>query len=159
MRTVRPMILPIGNKLLLSVRWTTAGCFAAKRGNAFTFLEVMVSLVILSVGITGIYRAFLTALNYQRYVLTKLYTVNVLSDEFARAEHPLVQGGQMPSLAQQEVWIPSDPSSRFFIQRVIVPPRVGYDGEWELQVRMIWQDGEKSQEYRKGSLVYVDGLE
>ena len=46
----------------------------------------MVTVVILSVGILGIFRAFLISLNYQQYLLTRLYVMNFLTDELAKTE-------------------------------------------------------------------------
>lgn len=124
------------------------------RETAFTFFEIMIALVILSVGMTGIYRAFLTALNYQQYILTRLHVINILSDEFARAENVLIQKADLLSVAA-EIAIPGSQASRFFIQRTMIPLPEDQKGLRALQVKLLWSQEDRSQEFVRGSLVYA----
>lgn len=52
-----------------------------KRKNGFTFMEVMVTVVILSTGIVMIYKAFLLSLDHQRYMIHRLYANNLLDQK------------------------------------------------------------------------------
>ena len=121
---------------------------------AFTFLEVLVALVILSVGITGIYRAFFIALTYQQHILTRLHVINFLSDEFARAENILIQKTSFSSAAG-EVRLPYGQSSQFLVKRVNVPLGEEYQGGSRLQIGLLWSQGERSREFLRESFVYV----
>ena len=52
----------------------------------------MVTVVILSLGVVGLFRAFLISLNYQQYLMTRLQVINFLSNNFAEAENRLLTG-------------------------------------------------------------------
>jgi prepilin-type N-terminal cleavage/methylation domain-containing protein len=51
-----------------------------KKKNGFTFLEVMVTVAILAIGLVMIYKAFLLSLDHQNYLIHRLYA-NVLMDQ------------------------------------------------------------------------------
>ena len=57
------------------------------RGDAgFTFLEIMTALVILSLGIIAIYRAFLFSLGVESHLRHRLHAIVLLEDRLARIE-------------------------------------------------------------------------
>lgn len=57
------------------------------RGTAgFTFLEIMAALVILSLGIVAIYRAFLFSLGVESHLRHRLHALALLEDRLARIE-------------------------------------------------------------------------
>jgi prepilin-type N-terminal cleavage/methylation domain-containing protein len=137
----------------LSGTWERSGSPGNK---GFTFLEVMVVVVILAVGITGIYRAFLQSLRFQDHLLIRLHTINVLSDEFARAENALILGQPLNSSSLGEPSFTAFAMPRFSIQRF--QTLVLNDDKnflYALGVRVLWDQGGKDIEFTRSSLVYA----
>ena len=123
------------------------------RRSAFTLMEVMVTLVILSIGMVGIYRAFLSSLNYQEHILARLHAVNAASDEFARAENDIIQSHEcVPSSAAAS----SVYSGRtFFLERTAVPFSEDYKGICGLHIKLSWPQKETIRELTRASFVYI----
>ena len=63
------------------------GRFGSKKG--FTFIEVMVAVAILAVGITMIYRALLTSLDVQTHLVHRMYAVHLLDQKAAELQSSL----------------------------------------------------------------------
>lgn len=72
------MILPTGNRM------SSAHISSRKRG--LSFLEVMVTAVILSVGLVAIYRSFFITFDHFHYLSCRLYANNLIETKIARAE-------------------------------------------------------------------------
>ena len=70
---------------------------------AYTFLELMVTVSILSIGIVGVYRALLTSLDYQSELSQRLYAVTALEHEMALMENQYRANGQDPSAENGKV--------------------------------------------------------
>jgi hypothetical protein len=74
------MILSTGSKLRFWCRSRPAWA----RG--ITFIEVMLTVVILSVGLVGLYRSFFSAVNYLDHLSTRLYALNLMESRIATIE-------------------------------------------------------------------------
>jgi len=61
-----------------------------------TFLELMVAVSILSVGIVAIYQGLLKSLEYQSQLSSRLYAMNLLDHEAALIEKKFQTEGQFP---------------------------------------------------------------
>ena len=62
--------------------------------NGFTFIEVMVTIMILSTGIVMIYKTFLISLDQQNYLLHRLYANNLLDLEITQLQHVFQEKGR-----------------------------------------------------------------
>ncbi len=62
---------------------------------AYTFLELMVTVSILSIGIVGIYKVLLTSLDYQSQLSCRLYATNLMEHEIALLENQFKSTGQL----------------------------------------------------------------
>ena len=51
-----------------------------------TFIEVMLTVVILAVGLVGLYRSFFSAINYLDHLSTRLYALNLMESRIATIE-------------------------------------------------------------------------
>ena len=60
-----------------------------KANNGFTFIEIMVTLVILSVGIVGVYQALFQSLDHMSRLTSRLYANILLEDQLAVIERQL----------------------------------------------------------------------
>jgi len=70
---------------------------------AYTFLELMVTVSVLSIGIVGIYRALLTSLDYQTELSQRLYAITLLEHEMALLESQYRANGEIPAAENNKV--------------------------------------------------------
>lgn len=71
-----------------------AGRFLGWRG--FSFFEVMVTLVVFSLGIVMLQKAMLHAIDIRQYLTNRLYAFQVLDDYFLRAQSRFKRNGESP---------------------------------------------------------------
>ena len=65
-----------------------------RRKQGFTFIEIMVTIMILATGIVMIYKTFLTSLDQQTYLLHRLYANNLLDQRIAELQHLFEEQGK-----------------------------------------------------------------
>jgi len=120
----------------------------------FTFFEMMVTMVVLAVGLVGIYRVFGNAIHYQQVLQRRLYILNLLSDSVASAESELMVA--RPNLtASSRVAIPGPGQVDGRIECVTEPLAEEYEGLSALHVTLevsLLNRGPAS--FRRSSLVY-----
>lgn len=62
----------------------------------YTFLELMVTVSILAVGIVGVYKVLLASMDYQTQLSCRLYAANLIEHEIALIENQFRLTGQFP---------------------------------------------------------------
>ena len=124
------------------------------KNKGFTFFEVMVTIVILSVGIVGIYRVFLISLNHQQYVIKRLSAINILSDESARVENMIISQSGFPA-AYSEFSLSQDAASTIFVGRSYEPLQEKFKGLTALEIGVDLTHNGKKISFIRRSLVYV----
>jgi len=67
-----------------------------KQQSGFTFLEVMVTVMVLSVGIIAVYRVFLSTLKYRNHVAYRLYAMNLADAHLADVSQQFRLGKPVP---------------------------------------------------------------
>ncbi|HSV43922.1 MAG TPA: prepilin-type N-terminal cleavage/methylation domain-containing protein [Candidatus Bathyarchaeia archaeon] len=155
------MISPIGSKALVRKKdfMIAYGCDKKSTLNraGVTFLEMMTALVILGVGITGIYRSFLQSLNYQQNLLTRLLILNFLSDQVARDENYLLQGMQLPlgSLGNADAAILAQGEFLAF-REISSIDRLSPSKVKSLSLGVSWVKYRKKQLFSQSTFVYVE---
>ena len=70
---------------------------SAKFQRGYTFLELMVTVSILSVGIVGIYKVLLTSMDYQTQLSCRLYASNLIEHEIALLQNQFQSSGEFSS--------------------------------------------------------------
>jgi hypothetical protein len=75
------MILRIG-KAISFPRWRNV----LRGEGGITFIEVMVTAVILAAGLVAIYRSFFIGLDYLQHLSCRLYALNLIENKIASAE-------------------------------------------------------------------------
>jgi len=76
MNLKKTMISPIGNNQLFFHR-------SNRKAAGFSFIEVMITVSILSFGLVLIYRAFFISLNYMEHVTYRLHAMTLLDNKVA----------------------------------------------------------------------------
>lgn len=67
-----------------------------KKSCGYTFLELMVTVSILAIGIVGVYKVLLASIDYQTQLSCRLYAANLIEHEIALIENQLRATGQFP---------------------------------------------------------------
>src|SRR5262245_8551690 len=81
----------------------------------FTFLEIMITIVVLSTGIVAIYKTFLLCLDHQRYLTHRLYASNLIDRRTAQLQALFREKGDA---FQNQSKVPLDENGFLFNQEV-----------------------------------------
>lgn len=113
-------------------------------------------MVILAVGIVGVYRAFLIVLHYQDYLLTRLHIANFLSSETSRLENDIISGKQVMSRNDLgRGLLPMNDRSAIIAEAKSMALTGGKTGPAALTLKVHWDQGDRSQDFSRSSLIYV----
>lgn len=74
--------------------------FLNQRG--VSFIEVMVTVSILSIGLVGIYRAFFVSLEYSRQISSRLYATSLLDEILLQLEQKFMDTKTLPIKGYEE---------------------------------------------------------
>jgi prepilin-type N-terminal cleavage/methylation domain-containing protein len=67
-----------------------------------TFVEVMVTIVILSVGLVSLFRVFQSSISHLEHLTNRIYASNLLENRFARIQRLLSSANTLPVETDQE---------------------------------------------------------
>lgn len=107
----------------------------------FTFIEVMVTLVVLSAGITFIYKSFFLCADYLTRLSLRLDANQLLDNKISeikkhvKESHDLSfsRSGIMP------IWEFNHKQIQFFYQAELTPV-IGFDNLYQMDVRLTWEE-------------------
>jgi hypothetical protein len=104
-----------------------------------TFIEVMLTVIILSVGLVGLYRSFFSAVNHLDHLSTRLYALNLMESRIATIEKDFrsLQDFDI-GLLEQEVMINGRPV--IFQYTVGLKPVGTLLSVFELDMVLSWQE-------------------
>ena len=68
---------------------STIGSKPRRRSKGFTLIEILVALVVLSVGLVSVFRTFIASLNHLSHLTNRLYADNTLDNQFQILERKL----------------------------------------------------------------------
>ena len=129
--------MPIGNK--------TGG---------FTFIEVMMALVVLSAGLVFIYKSFFLSVDYLSRLKTRLYANELIDEKIADITRVFHETADLSSTVG-DVYVSRDIDHKHidFTYKVQFLPIEGYDNLFRLNVAVSWPDaGRKTQLSRQAIL-------
>ncbi len=126
---------------------------AHKKQDGFTFLELMVTVVVLSVGIVGVYRVFLSTLRYQNHVAYRLCAINLADDHLAEVSQQFRLGKAVPAqVALQEGVSIRNHDVIFSVQSLLSKPGVS-DAFKRVETVVSWWEGEHNYKILRSALV------
>ena len=126
------MILLIGkNKSLLGKR---------KRRNAFTFIELLLAVVIFSLGITALFRSFFIALDRITYLQNRLYATVLLDNHSTDVERLLRGYNALPMYLKPYSENILGPLPVKFSQDFSIEALEGFSDIFELRVTVTWDE-------------------
>jgi len=107
----------------------------------FTFFEVMVTVVILSIGILIIYQGFLSGIFYQRQMTYRTYAMNLLEHKLAFVQHALQANKKMPVYEEDEIEnIVLNNQNIVFRFKMDYQPLVALPGVYVVHIGLSWQE-------------------
>ncbi|MDP2654616.1 MAG: prepilin-type N-terminal cleavage/methylation domain-containing protein [Candidatus Omnitrophota bacterium] len=109
-----------------------------------TFLEMMVTIVILSTGIVAIYRSFVLSLDYQHHLACRLHANLLIDQKVSTMQYAFRHGGEVPLPSAQT-------AEAVRVGRKDVPFRwavdlgavTGADEILQADVALSWQEGKR----------------
>jgi len=120
----------------------------------FTFVEIMIALVILSSGIVMIYKSFFLSVDYLSYLTCRLYASQMIESKIAdlsrsyreSQDATFERGAMTESLEVNHKWVD-------FNYNIEVTPVLNLDSISRLKVDLIWHDGRRLMKLSRESLL------
>ena len=114
------------------------------KNQGFTFVEVMVALVVLSAGIVMIYKSFFLCVDYLSYLSCRLYASQMIESKISDISHSYKanqdntfnRGAMTESLEINHKWIDFNYSIDMF-------PIKSLENVYRLKVTLGWYDGRR----------------
>lgn len=124
------------------------------KNKGFTFIEVMVALVILSIGIVMIYKSFFLCVDYLSYLNCRLYAAQMIDSKISDITQSYKQspdgtfkrGAMTESIEINRKWVDFNYSIDLF-------PEGGIDYVYRLKVGLSWYDGHRLMHLSRESLL------
>ncbi|MEI8011019.1 MAG: hypothetical protein WCI27_00870 [Candidatus Omnitrophota bacterium] len=111
----------------------------ARRRRGITFVEVMLTVVILSGGLVAIYRSFLSGIDYLDRLSTRVYAINLLENRMAVVEKDFRSPKDFDiGLLDEEFVINHHPV--MFHYKVDLKPVGTLLSVFELEMEITWRD-------------------
>ena len=120
----------------------------------FTFIEIMVALVILSTGIVMVYKSFFLCVDYLSYLTCRLYAAQMLdskmadiSRSFGQSKDVFFERGAMTETVEvNHKWVD-------FNYTIYTMPLSGLNDVYQLKVTLAWYDGRHLMKLSRTSLL------
>ncbi|MCB9772305.1 MAG: prepilin-type N-terminal cleavage/methylation domain-containing protein [Candidatus Omnitrophica bacterium] len=113
--------------------------FKSSRG--YTFLELMLTVSILAIGVVGIYRILLASLDYQTQLSCRMYALNLMEHETALLENQYRATGEFPQSENGKVVdVVLDRRNVSFTFTITTGFVGGINGLMPVQIVITWPD-------------------
>ncbi len=124
------------------------------KAKGFTFVEIMVALVVLSAGIVMIYKSFFMYVDHLSYLTCRLHASQMIESKIADITHSYKQnqdntfnrGAMTETIEINHKWID-------FNYSIDLAPQVGLDYAYRLKVTLGWYDGRRLMHLSRESLL------
>lgn len=128
---------------------------AVRRGAGITFIEVMLTVVILSTGLVAIYRSFFSAIDYLDHLCTRLYAINLIESRIAVIERDFrsLQDFDIGALSEEALINNRQVAFQYAVDMKPVGTLLSV---FELNIVLSWQ--ERGREVRTGRTAYFSGV-
>ncbi len=124
------------------------------KDRGFTFIEIMVALVILSAGIVMIYKSFFQCVDYLSYLTCRLYASQMIENKIAdisrsyreSQDASFQRGATTETVEINHKWVD-------FNYSINMAPLAGLDYIYRLKVTLAWYDGKHLMKLSRESLL------
>jgi len=139
------MTLLIGNK-------KSAFCqLKAKHG--LTFIEVMITVVILSVGIVAIFKTYIVSLDQMTHITNRIYVSTLLDDRVATIERHLRAYKSLPLDMAQEEYINVGSKQLTFSRDLKISDIEDFVEIFNVDLSISWQEGDRDMKISRSSYI------
>ncbi len=109
----------------------------------FTFIEVMVTLVILSVGIVGIFKSLLISLDQIDYLTHRLYASTTMENLMFQKERMLRDVSELSLNLGEKIDVPVGNKNIRFDQNIEISEIESYPDLFSIDVTLSWKEGDR----------------
>ena len=110
------------------------------KNKGFTFIEMMVTLAVLSVGIVFIYKSFLVSIDQLEYLTQRLYATVLLDNQFSAIERNLKIYKALPVSLNESLKIPIGPKTITYKQGMNIKEVEDYPDVFSLTLVLSWSE-------------------
>lgn len=111
-----------------------------KDSKGFTFIEVLVTLVILSVGIIAVFRSFLLSLDYLTHLNNRLYATILIDDRIDVTQRILRNYKSLPLGNSEDITVDIGSKEKKYLYQTKISEISGYIDFFELELSLQWQE-------------------
>lgn len=122
--------------------------------DGFTFIEVMVTLVILSTGIVAIFQSLLVSLDQIDYLTHRLHASNEIENVLFIKEKMLRQYKELSLNLGEEKTLPVGNKTLSVDQKITISEIESYPDIFKIQLRLGWTEGERKIELTRENFIY-----
>lgn len=118
----------------------------------FTFVEVMVSLVVLCSGIVVIYRSFFLCADYLNNLTCRLYASSLIDEKIGDVSKSFADWpAQDLNLGNNFVTLDINHKPVRFTYDIALQPLSDVKSVWQLDVKLAWADGRRSMHMQRSA--------
>lgn len=129
-----------------------------KGKKAFSFIEAMVAIGILSVGIVFIFKAFFVCLDTYNHLTYRFYALNLLNNKIARAQVFMNAFNQIPlDLSRETRTLTIDRRPVIFESSMVIRELKDLNGIYQLDFNVSWEERNRTIGLSRSS--YIANLE
>jgi len=139
------MILRIGNNRI-KTHPNSPAIIKKHNTKGFTFVEVMVTMVIFSLGIVTILKTFVVSLDQMSHLTTRLYANTLLDTQFSTIQKMLTQYSVLPMELEKSNEIQVGSRIVDFKETMSFTEVDDYLDVFELELKIKWNVGKKKYE-------------
>ncbi|VAX35345.1 hypothetical protein MNBD_UNCLBAC01-28 [hydrothermal vent metagenome] len=106
----------------------------------FTFIEIMVALIILSVGLVTILKAFVTSVDRMSHLTNRLYATTLLDNHIVSIQRTLRAHNTLP-LSLEDERMMTGAKETLFRPKLNISEIADFNEIFKLEVLLTWQEG------------------
>ncbi len=114
-----------------------------RKQDGFTFIEIMVTLIILSVGLVAILKSFIISVDQMRHLTNRLYATTILDNQISSVERTLKVDNILPLSLEPIERISTGAKKVIFQPDIKISEIQDYVEIFQLDVHLTWMEGQK----------------
>lgn len=121
--------------------------------NGLTFVEVMVAVVVLAVGITAVYRSYVLAIDRMDHLTKRVYATTMIDDRIMRLERFLRAQKAIPMDSDKKEAVDIDGKRLEFDQYVQIRAVDDLPNIFQVDLRLQWKENQREVTMRRSAYI------
>jgi len=113
-----------------------------RRKNGFTFIEIMVTLIVLSVGLVAILKSFVISVDQMSHLTNRLYATTILDNHISFVERMLKVDNALPISLEPTEGISTGAKKIIFHPKIKISEIQDYVEIFQLEINLTWVEGQ-----------------